>query len=171
MPRLLLSAHCDSRALLWGMSAAECVNEIGWVRRMSVDFTQPNWETDRFPGRPVARVGAQAAARSSAPAFCGLDPGAVGSQASVGSQIDQKLLYVLSAQYGVPPRLPGPTTRGLSAPLALKRPRRTDPPSPSHFHPMGCTPRAWHYANPRALPTRPPSSMGSPNSGRGALRG
>jgi hypothetical protein len=63
----------------------------------------------------------------------------VDQQASVGSQIDQKLLCVLAAQYGVPPRLPGLTTRGLSAPLALKRPHRTDLPSLRHFHPTGCT--------------------------------
>jgi hypothetical protein len=86
-PRLLLSARIARLVRCCGGCLRQSASmRLAWVRRMSVDFTQPNWETDRFPGRPVARVGAQAAARSSAPAFYGLDPGAVGRRRPWGAK-------------------------------------------------------------------------------------
>ena len=46
---------------------------------MPVDFDQPSWEPDKYPGRHVAPVGAQAGARELAANVYDLEPGAVGS--------------------------------------------------------------------------------------------
>jgi uncharacterized cupin superfamily protein len=72
----------------------ESVNEIGYGRPMSVDFTQPRWEADRFPGRHTARVGAQAGARELGATVYELDPGAVGSPLHV-HHANEELLLVL----------------------------------------------------------------------------
>lgn len=61
---------------------------------MSVDFTQPCWEADRFPGRRTARVGAQAGARELGASVYELDPGAVGSPLHV-HHANEELLLVL----------------------------------------------------------------------------
>jgi uncharacterized cupin superfamily protein len=62
---------------------------------MSVDFTQPSWDADRFPGRHVAPVGAQAGARELAANVYELDPGAVGSPSHV-HHANEELLLVLA---------------------------------------------------------------------------
>ena len=61
---------------------------------MSVDFTQPCWEADRFPGRRTARVGAQAGARELGVSVYELEPGAVGSPLHV-HHANEELLLVL----------------------------------------------------------------------------
>jgi uncharacterized cupin superfamily protein len=62
---------------------------------MLVDFTQPRWEADRYPGRHVAPVGAQAGARELAANVYELDPGAVGSPWHV-HHANEELLLVLA---------------------------------------------------------------------------
>jgi uncharacterized cupin superfamily protein len=62
---------------------------------MSVDFTQPDWEADRFPGRHVARVGAQAGAEKLGASVYELDPGAVGSPLHI-HHANEELLFVLA---------------------------------------------------------------------------
>jgi uncharacterized cupin superfamily protein len=59
------------------------------------DFNQPRWEADRYPGRHVAPVGAQAGARELAANVYELDPGAVGSPWHV-HHANEELLLVLS---------------------------------------------------------------------------
>ena len=61
---------------------------------MSIDFTQPSWEADRFPGRHTARVGAQAGARELGASVYELDPGAVGSPLHI-HHANEELLLVL----------------------------------------------------------------------------
>ena len=61
---------------------------------MPVDFKQPSWEADRYPGRHVAAVGAQAGARELAATIYELDPGAVGSPFHV-HHANEELLFVL----------------------------------------------------------------------------
>jgi uncharacterized cupin superfamily protein len=61
---------------------------------VSVDFTQPSWQTDKYPGRHVAPVGAQAGARELAANVYELDPGAVGSPLHV-HHANEELLFVL----------------------------------------------------------------------------
>jgi len=61
---------------------------------MPIDFTQPSWEADRFPGRHHARVGAQAGARGLGASVYELDPGAVGSPLHV-HHANEELLLVL----------------------------------------------------------------------------
>src|ERR1700760_4230025 len=62
---------------------------------MPVDFTQPSWQADRYPGRHVAAVGAQAGARELAANVYELDPGAVGSPFHV-HHANEELLLVLA---------------------------------------------------------------------------
>jgi uncharacterized cupin superfamily protein len=64
---------------------------------MPVDFTRPRWETDRYPGRHVARVGAQAGARNLAANIYELDPGVVGSPLHV-HHANEELLLVLAGK-------------------------------------------------------------------------
>ena len=61
---------------------------------MPIDFTQPSWEADRFPGRHHARVGAQAGARELGASVYELDPGAVGSPLHI-HHANEELLLVL----------------------------------------------------------------------------
>jgi uncharacterized cupin superfamily protein len=67
---------------------------------MPADFIQPSWEADRYPGRHVARVGAQAGARELAANVYELDPGAVGSASHVHHG-NEELLLVLSGTLSV----------------------------------------------------------------------
>jgi uncharacterized cupin superfamily protein len=62
---------------------------------MRVDYTQPVWDPDRFPGRHVAPVGAQAGARELGASVYELDPGAVGSPLHVHHS-NEELLLVLA---------------------------------------------------------------------------
>jgi uncharacterized cupin superfamily protein len=62
---------------------------------MPVDFKEPRWEADRFPGRHVAPVGAQAGAREIAANVYELDPGSVGSPLHV-HHANEELLLVLA---------------------------------------------------------------------------
>jgi uncharacterized cupin superfamily protein len=71
------------------------VNEIGYGRPMPVSFNQPSWEPDKYPGRHVAPVGAQAGARQLAANVYELDPGAVGSPLHV-HHANEELLLVLA---------------------------------------------------------------------------
>ena len=64
-------------------------------RPIAVDFEQPSWEADRYPGRHVARVGAQAGAQELAANIYELDPGAVGSPLHV-HHANEELLIVLA---------------------------------------------------------------------------
>ncbi len=78
---------------------------------MPVDFKQPRWEADRFPGRHVAPVGAQAGARELAANIYELDPGVVGSPLH-SHHANEELLLVLAGT----PSLRGPDgTQLLSA--------------------------------------------------------
>jgi uncharacterized cupin superfamily protein len=61
---------------------------------MRVDFKQPSWEPDRYPGRHVAPVGTQAGARELAANLYELDPGAVGSPLHV-HHANEELLLIL----------------------------------------------------------------------------
>ena len=61
---------------------------------MPVDFRQPRWEPDKFPGRHVAAVGAEAGARELAANVYELEPGAVGSPLHV-HHANEELLLVL----------------------------------------------------------------------------
>jgi uncharacterized cupin superfamily protein len=65
------------------------------VRALSVDFTQPDWEANRFSGRRVARVGSQAGAHELAASVYELDPGAVGSPLHL-HHANEELLFVLA---------------------------------------------------------------------------
>jgi len=58
------------------------------------DFLRPSWEADRFPGRHVARVGAQAGARNLGASVYELEPGAVGSPMHL-HHANEELLIVL----------------------------------------------------------------------------
>jgi uncharacterized cupin superfamily protein len=62
---------------------------------MTVDFKQPEWEPDRFPGRHVAHVGAKAGARELAANVYELEPGAVGSPLHL-HHANEELLLVLA---------------------------------------------------------------------------
>jgi uncharacterized cupin superfamily protein len=62
---------------------------------MPVDFDQPSWEADKYPGRHVAAVGAQAGAKDLAANLYELDPGAVGSPMHV-HHANEELLLVLA---------------------------------------------------------------------------
>jgi uncharacterized cupin superfamily protein len=64
---------------------------------MPVDFEHPGWETDKYPGRHVAPVGAQAGAEELAANVYELDPGAVGSPLHV-HHANEELLLVLAEQ-------------------------------------------------------------------------
>ena len=68
---------------------------IGYGRTMLVDFTQPSWEPDRFPGRHLAPVGAQAGSEELAVNVYELDPGVVGSPWRV-QHANEELLLVLA---------------------------------------------------------------------------
>jgi uncharacterized cupin superfamily protein len=86
---------------------------------MPADFTQPSWEADRYPGRHVAPVGAQAGARELAANVYELDPGAVGSPLHV-HHANEELLLVLAGT----PSLRGPDgTQLLSAGAVVAFPR------------------------------------------------
>ena len=86
---------------------------------MPVDFKQPVWEPDRFPGRHVAPVGAQAGARELAASVYELDPGAVGSPLHV-HHANEELLLVLTGT----PSVRGPAgTQLLSAGAVVAFPR------------------------------------------------
>ena len=86
---------------------------------MAADFTQPSWEADRFPGRHVARVGAQAGARELAANVYELEPGAVGSPLHL-HHANEELLLVLAGTLS----LRGPDgTRRLAAGAVVAFPR------------------------------------------------
>jgi uncharacterized cupin superfamily protein len=86
---------------------------------MPVDFTQPSWDADKYPGRHVAPVGAQAGARELAANVYELDPGAVGSPFHL-HHANEELLLVLSGT----PSLRGPDgTELLSAGAVVAFPR------------------------------------------------
>jgi uncharacterized cupin superfamily protein len=86
---------------------------------MSVDFTQPVWDPDRFPGRHLAPVGAQAGARELAANVYELDPGAVGSPLHA-HHANEELLLVLAGT----PSLRGPDgTQLLAAGAVVAFPR------------------------------------------------
>jgi uncharacterized cupin superfamily protein len=86
---------------------------------MAVDFTQPSWEADKFPGRHVAAVGAQAGARELAANIYELDPGVVGSPLHV-HHANEELLLVLAGT----PTLRGPDgTQLMSAGAVIAFPR------------------------------------------------
>ena len=92
---------------------------IGYGRPMPVDFTQPSWAVDRFPGRHVAPVGARAGARELAASVYELDPGAVGSPWHV-HHANEELLFVLS---GTPTLRSPDGTELLSAGATVAFPR------------------------------------------------
>jgi uncharacterized cupin superfamily protein len=81
---------------------------------MSVDFKKPSWEADRYPGRHVAPVGAQAGARELAANVYELDPGAVGSPLHV-HHANEELMLVLDGT----PSLRGPDGTQLLSPGAV----------------------------------------------------
>jgi uncharacterized cupin superfamily protein len=86
---------------------------------MTVDFEQPSWEADKYPGRHVAPVGAQAGARELAANVYELDPGAVGSPLHVHHG-NEELLFVLAGTLS----LRGPDgTRFLPAGAVVAFPR------------------------------------------------
>jgi uncharacterized cupin superfamily protein len=86
---------------------------------MPVDFTQPVWDADTFPGRHVAPLGAQAGARELAANVYELDPGAVGSPLHA-HHANEELLLVLAGT----PSLRGPDgTQLLSAGAVVAFPR------------------------------------------------
>ncbi len=64
---------------------------------MPVDFIQPSWEADRYPGRHVARVGAEAGAKELAANVYELDPGAVGSALHIHNANEELLLVLAGA--------------------------------------------------------------------------
>jgi uncharacterized cupin superfamily protein len=67
----------------------------GYSRPMPADFEQPSWEADKYPGRHVAPLGAQAGAQELAANVYELDPGAVGSPLHV-HHANEELLLVLA---------------------------------------------------------------------------
>jgi uncharacterized cupin superfamily protein len=86
---------------------------------MPADFEQPRWEADKYPGRHVASVGAQAGAQEIAANVYELDPGAVGSPLHV-HHANEELLLVLAGT----PSLRGPDgTQLLSAGAVVAFPR------------------------------------------------
>ena len=86
---------------------------------MPVDFTQPCWDADKYAGRHVAPVGAQAGARELAANVYELDPGAAGSPFHL-HHANEELLLVLSGT----PSLRGPDgTELLSAGAVVAFPR------------------------------------------------
>lgn len=86
---------------------------------MTVDFDQPSWEPAKYPGRHVARVGAQAGARELAANVYELDPGAVGAPLHV-HHANEELLLVLAGT----PSLRGPDgTQLLTAGAVVAFPR------------------------------------------------
>ena len=86
---------------------------------MPVNFEEPVWDPDRFTGRHVAPVGAQAGARERAASVYELDPGAVGSPLHV-HHANEELLLVLAGT----PSLRGPDgTQRLSAGAVVAFPR------------------------------------------------
>lgn len=86
---------------------------------MLVDFNQPNWEADRFPGRHVAPVGARAGAQELGASVYELEPGAVGSPLHA-HHANEELLLVLSGRLS----LRGPDgTQLLSAGAVVAFPR------------------------------------------------
>jgi uncharacterized cupin superfamily protein len=86
---------------------------------MPVDFERPSWEADKYPGRHVAPVGAQAGAQALAANVYELDPGAVGSPLHV-HHANEELLLVLSGTLS----LSGPNgTQLLSAGAVVAFPR------------------------------------------------
>jgi uncharacterized cupin superfamily protein len=86
---------------------------------MPVDFKQPSWVADKFPGRHVAPVGAQAGARELAANVYELERGTVGSPLHV-HHANEELLLVLAGT----PSLRGPDgTQLLSAGAVLAFPR------------------------------------------------
>lgn len=86
---------------------------------MSVDFTQPRWEPDRFPGRHLAPVGVQAGARELAVNVYELDPGVVGSPLHA-HHANEEVLLVLAGTL----LLRGPDeTRSLSTGAVVAFPR------------------------------------------------
>jgi uncharacterized cupin superfamily protein len=95
------------------------VSEIGYVARVLADFRQPTWVTDKFPGRHVAPVGAQAGARELAANVYELEPGVVGSPLHV-HHANEELLLVLEGTLS----LRGPNgTELLSAGAVVAFPR------------------------------------------------
>jgi uncharacterized cupin superfamily protein len=66
-----------------------------YSRAMAVNFEQPSWEPDKYPGRHVAPVGAQAGAQELAANVYELDPGAVGSPLHI-HHANEELLFVLA---------------------------------------------------------------------------
>src|SRR6185437_16655292 len=86
---------------------------------MAVDFDDPRWEADKYPGRRVARVGAQAGARELGASVYELDPGVVGSPLHV-HHANEELLLVLAGTLS----LRGPDGTGiLSAGAVVAFPR------------------------------------------------
>jgi uncharacterized cupin superfamily protein len=84
-----------------------------------VDFNQPSWESDRWPGRHVAPVGAQAGARELGASVYELDPGVVGAPFHV-HHANEELLVVLAGTLSL--RGPG-GTQLLSAGAVVAFPR------------------------------------------------
>lgn len=62
---------------------------------MHVDFEHPSWDADKYPGRHIAPVGAQAGARELGASVYELDPGAVGSPFHA-HHANEELLLVLA---------------------------------------------------------------------------
>jgi uncharacterized cupin superfamily protein len=86
---------------------------------MPVDFERPKWDADKYPGRHVAPVGAQAGARELAANVYELDPGAVGSPLHM-HHANEELLLVLAGT----PSLRGPDgMQALSAGAMVAFPR------------------------------------------------
>lgn len=86
---------------------------------MPVDITQPAWDADRFPGRHVAPVGAQAGAQELGASLYELAPGVVGAPFHV-HHANEELLLVLAGTLS----LRGPDgTRLLSAGAVVAFPR------------------------------------------------
>ena len=99
--------------------APEASARSATVVRCPLTSTQPSWEADRFPGRHVAPVGAQAGARELAANVYELDPGAVGSPLHV-HHANEELLLVLAGTLS----LRGPDgTQLLSAGAVVAFPR------------------------------------------------
>jgi uncharacterized cupin superfamily protein len=86
---------------------------------MPADFTQPRWETAKYPGRRVAPVGAQAGAGELAANVYELDPGAVGSPLHV-HHANEELLLVLAGTLSLRGR---DGTQSLSAGAVVAFPR------------------------------------------------
>lgn len=81
---------------------------------MPADFKQPTWEAAKYPGRHVARLGAQAGARELAASVYELDPGAVGAPLHYHHG-NEELLLVLAGT----PSLHGPDGTQLLSPGAV----------------------------------------------------